>query len=304
MDEREVIADILVEILERCGVWMNQDERKLSLWGQLQASLELLVSNVDKIDASNLIAEGMPELLLDMEQGSQEIRGHLNLALEENDDISSALALCRDLIDRCWKVPMNPIGPLALALSTSVRTQRLDVQDALYEVDQLLSRLYEDVILGKSSQRDMTRRLKRLADHLGRRCIDPKVAPWKEAKDMAHSLLSGQSGTSQCLPLMNPLLPSHSQDQVQRGSDGDAMSDGSMSDPNNIIEAALAFANQRTISSNNNRCLLLVGPEGSGKSFCLDQIQQLAPSTVKGMYPQFQNSLFTSFVVGLLWAVQ
>ncbi len=296
LDINDKIIEILVEILERCGVWNNHGRDDPTSWNQVSKSLDQLSSNVEKLATMQIKSDRVIEILLAIEQDIQDVRAQSKLILQEQQDISEVLSLCRELERIGGRAENHRMLPLSLSLSSFVRNQRLDVMDTLKQVDQYLSTLYEALAPEKSSKLDLVQRLRVIAKDLDQRCIQPNSPPWSDAKEFVKVLLSRRSRCDPRLTLDKPEQDSriHTEEHTPSETTGSSSSYSTPASSNGlvrfetVIEMALAFANQNMAPSIANRCILLVGSEGSGKSFCLDQIQKQTPKTVNGKHLYFR----------------
>ena len=290
---RERIAELLVEILHHCGVWARRArEDQNNSWERLAASLKKLSISLEKLKK----AESQEGVLLELEEAAQDVRVQSQqlLASENRQEILEALDLCRELEGICRRKKIYRILALSLSLTNCIRRQREDITKVLTETLQYMSQLYEDVVPNKQIvQSDLVASLRAGSTSLSLRCINPNQAPWKDAKDLVKILLSRDDSADDSLSmkrvdLLGVALTIERQAMIEWEAlpisttfDG-TTSFGTLVEEGSIVDVAVAFAEDRGVNTHSSKCFLVVGPQGSGKTFCLDRIESRVPATGKG----------------------
>lgn len=279
-DSDERLADLLVEILDHCDAWMEDDGGCPPSWRQIATSLKTLACTLEQFDKDQGEASyALPEqhLLLKIEEEIQDIRSYANQVKQEIDDISGTLGLCRTLSTLCRESTDGRISTLSASLPTAVRNQRLDIFDTLQSVDVSLDGIYDCIRSGRSdSVRTVSLALRKASQNLHHKCIKSNQGVWKIAKDILKRLLGGEEAVSfERGEVFKAGKRLHTNEPCPS-----ALPVGSVLS-NNVLNAADLFASSSP-GSELEKCILLVGPTGSGKTYCLDQIQRLASSTLCG----------------------
>jgi len=282
---QERIADVLVEILDRCGVWNKDDDDVLPSWKMMASSLERLVICLEQLgDVENERSLFRPELLLKIEEEIHNVKELSNQVLSDTDDISSTLELCHTLTNLSRENPhIQQISYLRVSLPTAVRTQRDDVFHTVQAVNMNLDSIYDRISSTKSNEvRSLIVSFQNSAMRLHQKCIRVDKGVWRGARKMVKRLL--QSG-GDSFPLEEIFLTGMDDyvpvDPCASNRYVDSMVSSRRLRSTCFVSAATSFAAGEA-GSEHERCILLVGPQGSGKSYSLDQIQKLCSSKVRG----------------------
>lgn len=273
-ETRGQLAELLVEILDRCGVYSSDEEEK-PIWIQLSASLEKLTAHLQKLRSKR----GEPnsdatDVYIQLEEEAGLAREQCKILFQENKDISPVLLLCQEAQESCRKqTEFHAIFPLFLSLRQGISKQALDITEMIRRTEESLTMLYQ--VENDSKVLDC---LAEAVDRFYSRCINPNAEPWREARDVARALLSGDSDD---LPLIR-----HPERKMVLGESNAISVEAPVSNApplsqDSVVDAALSFANSDD-DHNRGGCFLLVGPPGSGKTYCFDEIERLAPAEVMG----------------------
>jgi transitional endoplasmic reticulum ATPase len=282
------LVEVLVEILDHCGVWRDDDGDYLPSWKRLAASLEGLAHRLeDFAKHRGEVTEILPEqhLLLTIEEDIQNIKGCLTEVFRDTDDISGALELCHGLGGFSRRNPLYQISSLSASLPDAVRNQRMNIFHALQSADVNLRTIYVCIHSKQSDAlRSLANSLRNLSMDLRQKCIKANKGVWKDAQDLVKGLLAATEKVSftheHNISIQNTddardagrlYFDSHPMASIPTGS----------LQSTNVFNAADSFAKEGP-GSELERCILLVGLEGSGKTHCLDQIQRLASSSLRG----------------------
>ena len=290
-DARDRVCEILVVVLEQSGVWHNHDEESQSAWNLIADSLENLSQNIEKLTQTSQNAPDLVgEVLLSIEENAKQVRSHSVNLIEEQESVSDSLHRCTELEAICFSGESERWLPLALALSTAIRRQRLETTDCLQKIEQYLKVLYKSEFPSDAGSSDLVRSLRKVTSALSTRCIDSNESPWKDARDVVRGLTSvnqeknlvGSDGGGNPIGMRMQVQSVTPASANVSGPIGFAAKADGMIEKNSIVDAALAFAgNQDPVNA--NTCFLMVGGEGSGKTFCLDQIEkEVAQRGVQG----------------------
>jgi hypothetical protein len=289
---RERIAELLVEILDHCGAWTRREGEDQNSWERIAASLENLSKSLENLEKEESQQSNVrfDEVLVELEESAQGVRVQSQLLANENEELSEAMDLCQELENICRSIKFYQVLPLSLSLKSGIRYQREDISKMLRETVQNLSLLYNDVVPGRSNQSELVSSLRAASTSLSLRCIKPNQAPWKDAKDLVKILLGKQDRAEDALPLESPDLTVATKlegqvlkelETVPTPSFNGTVSYDTLMENDSIVDLALAFANEE-MQIQSSRCFLVVGAEGSGKTFCLDRIEKRVPATVNG----------------------
>lgn len=282
------LVEVLVEILDHCGVWRDGDGDYLPSWKRLAAYLEGLAHRLeDFAKHRGEVSEILPEqhLLLTIEEDIQLINACLSEVFQDTDDISGTLELCHGLGSFSRRSPLYQISSLIASLPDAIRNQRMNIFHTLQSVDANLCTIY-DCIHSKQSDalRSLVNSLRSLSIDLRQKCIKANRGVWKDAQDLVKGLLAATEKVN--IDHEHNISIKNADDARDEGRlyfDSHSMASipsGSLQSTS-VFNAADSFAKEGP-GSQLERCILLVGLEGSGKTHCLDQIQRLASSSLRG----------------------
>lgn len=275
-DDPEVQAlDILVEILEGSGVFSKNSGDEDS-WDRLSYSLENLAKRLEnsssRIFHSDQVDVAEEDLLLEIEEASQEVRLRVSLLSDEIQEMPVELRLSQKLEATCPR-----LRPLARSLRGAVCQQRWIATDIFRSILQSLENLYTD----KEEHNKAITELRYSSIQIRRRCIKPKSSPWRDAVLLLEDTAGPDLGESKS--------------SIEDSNDCfDAINDFDVDDDthqtnyhpvvlnSNIIDAVKAFAFDSKQSKKNFVSMLVVGSEGSGKTYCCNEIEKVVKSQVDG----------------------
>lgn len=268
----EEAVDILVQILEDVGIFQRKGAEE-SCWETCSKSIATLNIKLEQYRSNNQnsrsIGESSEIMILDIEEATQAVRQDAATLDIEIEALESGMQLCRHL-----ELTSPPLFTLAKSLNGALCRQKLTAKDTINDVMQTLDKLYsetEDQSLTKST-------LTNAAAFLGKRGIEARHSPWREAL----SLLQDDYESSTSLPeskedvIAFGFEPTHNKLQLEDRQPSSVISHTT------IFDAVQAFASGTDISQPAFTSILLLGPEGSGKTQCCDEIERLMKRTTNG----------------------
>lgn len=292
-DEAERPVEILVEILDHCGVWAKKDGEDPPSWVTLGTSLTKLADVLQKLERkwSEPDSDDQPadEILLDVEEEVQNVKRYSTQVQLEVDDISDALSLFHEMEEMARGDANFPLSCLSIAISMShaIRKQRTEMLQSLRKIDATIDTMY-DFIQDKPSNavHSFTSLLRQVSNNLHKKCINTKSKIWEDARDFVAKTLSSAADVlperANSSPSMDEFLDpgqAHS-DILMNTSHSARCHQGAGS--TNILAAAKSFAMAEP-RSQYERSILLVGQEGSGKTHNLNRIQyELESLSIRG----------------------
>ena len=290
----EELADVLVEILDRCGVLPEGDSVDVPSWKMMAACLEKLADYLESY--ANLGGEAsdslqVPDRLLKIEDEMRNVRTFLKQVSHDIDDISVTLELCQALGDICRKIPAYQISSLSASLPVAVRNQRMSLYDTLQSVDSNLGTIYGRMRSDRSNSVPyLTDSLRNAAATLKRKGIKANKGIWKAAQDVLKGLLATREeetvqleAPSTFTAVEHDPCPPDSSHRCIASVPAVGLQSTS------VLNAVDSFMVEGP-GSDFERCILIVGPPGSGKTYYLDQIQVIASSKLRGKHSKIELS--------------
>jgi hypothetical protein len=286
--DKEILADVLVEILDRCGVFVQGDGDHVPSWKLMAVCLQKLADSLEPfahVGGESSDSLQVPDRLLKIEEEMQNVRTLLREVSDDTDDISVTMELCQALSDFCQKYPLYQISSLSASLPVAVQNQRLSLCDTLQLVDSDLGTIYDRIRSDHSNAvPTLTNSLRNAANTLKRRGIKANKGVWKAAQDVLKGLLATREEKSfepENISTLTAEDPDpcrlHSSDMYIAPKQAVGLQSKS------VLDAVGSFKNSGP-GSYHERCILLVGPPGSGKTYCLDQIKKLSSPKFRGKH--------------------
>jgi hypothetical protein len=270
-DNPEVQAlEILVDILEGSGVFSKHSGDEDS-WDRLSYSLENLAKRLEnsssRIFHSDQVDVAEEDLLLEIEEAAQEVR-----LRDEIQEMPLELRLCQKLEATCPR-----LRPLARSLRGAVYQQRWIANDIFRSILQSLENLYT----GKEEHNKAITELRYSSIQIRRRCIKPKSSPWRDAvlllEDTAgRDLGESRSSIEDSNDCLDAIIDFDVDDDTHRTNYHPVVLN------TNIIAVVKAFAFDSKQSKKKFVSMLVVGSEGSGKTYCCNEIEKVVKSQVDG----------------------
>jgi SpoVK/Ycf46/Vps4 family AAA+-type ATPase len=228
------------------------------------------------------------ELILDIEHTIHEARGNMEAVstfLKKNLPVQ--LETCRRLesISRGNPGLSMSVGllPMAKSLGGALRRQKLSWLQSL----QLIQDSFEQIYVAAGDHTKVTNHLQLAYKRLNRRCINPDRSPWKEAIGLLECVASGGSTMDDTVSRRTrtsalyeyqdavfmdlPIVDSHSIMPVPpRHFASPACATLQLQD---VVNDFFKWGSGGNDVNSRVLSILLVGPEGSGKTFLLDKIK-------------------------------
>ena len=302
MDE---IIERLSIVLEHSGILSDDGDSDTDVdpWIRLSLNLkELLVSSgklqnlvlagtgsEDTIENNPVFAE-RNELLLGMEDSIYHARGNAESVSKSLQKSTSAqLNACRRLESISRRNPTLSVSakllPLAKSLSSAIRRQKISWLQSNQMMEDCIHNLYSDY------RTNAIDKLQTVYKRVNRRCINPDRSPWKEAMHLLESVAGGiladdpishnspQHTCQEAILLLAPPVGSHSMAPALRRFDNSTCATVQLRP---IVDEFFGEQPQRIFSEQSQRndegsqilSVLIVGPEGSGKSHLLNEIEK------------------------------
>lgn len=271
--------DVLVEILEGSGASTANDSDQGHYWDSLSLSLDVLAKKLDKIKTSKSLhsstIDDIPrmQIILEIEETAQEIR---SLVQQLSDETTKALpymiGLCQSL-----ELSLTRLLPLARALKCAICRQSWKLNHVLQLILQSLSNLYIDLDQTKTD-------ILYASESLRRRCIDSKTYPWKDAI----IYLAETSKTQSYDEVMGEVEVDFDVDMITQNLSKVGLASKPLFDPDlsianeSLIDCIKAFLFENEPKKKNFTSILMIGPEGSGKTFQCTVIERNVRSHVEG----------------------
>ena len=293
------IIEELSSLLEHAGILSNDDDSDAGLdpWVCLSSNLkELMVSSgklPNLIPSSNTSDETTTdqdidafakrnELLLGMEDSILEARGNIeSLSKTLQKSTSVQLDTCRRLESisrRNSELSFSTqLLPMAKSLGGAIRRQKLAWLQSIQLVENSIEQLYT------ASPTNAADNLKLVYRRVNRRCINPDRSPWKEAVRLLECIAGGvlrddkiSSDVSyhdcqEAILLELPPIDSHSMAPGLRRFPDSTCATLQLQD---VVNDFFNGDSEQHYKCSRVLSILLVGTEGSGKSFLLDQIEK------------------------------
>ena len=255
--------------------------RKLHKWVPTNNSKDVVGEDSATFDKRN-------ELLLSIENTIHEAQGN-------TESVSTTLAKGASVqLDTCRRLESisrsNPglsfstrLLPMAKALAGAIRRQKMLWLHSL----QLIEVCFEQIYTALGNHTKVTDNLQLVYKRLNRRCMNPDRSPWKEAvesleyiaasgfaKDDMKSSRTRRAANNECqnAVIVNvPPMKSHSMaPRLQRFANSTCAS----LQLQQIVFAFFEEKSERDGEHSRVLSVLLVGPEGSGKTYLLDEIEK------------------------------
>lgn len=261
----------LVDILEESGLVRNYSDSG-DCWDRLSDSLESLSNRLqDRISSASQAGERdiHENRFLETEVAAQQVRFRVSVLADEIGEIPPILQLCQNL-----GAAFPRLRPLSKSLNATVCERQLVANDILLSITQTLEALYIGNKEGMSTISDLRLNGKRCRRHCGR----SNSSPWKDiflllklnTKRELGELGSATSDSNDDVQMMKNCDVSQ---EICQTKDEPHVLQATILD---VVEAFVADSQSALLS------LLVVGPEGSGKTFCCNEIEKVAKSRVQG----------------------
>jgi SpoVK/Ycf46/Vps4 family AAA+-type ATPase len=297
METMEDVLDLLSQLLETAGLVVSpphenddkeDDATTHQPWNTLADALEELATLQPKVQKreDNSMHDNKEDLqlLLQLEEAMRNVRdaaGDLSHWLPR--ELQLQLDRCHQLTQLCGRKTI-PLLALFQSLENALRQQQAAAYESLQSIQSWLTTLYHEE--DDDPQQSSLPTLPQLARRIRQRCIPKSSAspPWSTALSLLQALAEHLSSSSDetttmfdgirdsptvAFDLPLPPLPSELYDiSIQPRLSFSAA-------PEDMIEDTPL---QRQILSGYYRTFLLVGPEGSGKTFQLNQLATVAKS--------------------------
>ncbi|CAJ1969702.1 unnamed protein product [Cylindrotheca closterium] len=268
-------VDILVQILEDAGIFQKNGAEEGS-WETCSKSIETLAIKLEKYRSNNrnsdAIGESAVMMVLDIEEATRMVRQDAKTLEIEIEALDSGLQLCRDL-----ELSSRQLCTLAKSLNGAISRQKWTAQDTLYDLIQTLDNLYSKTEDQSSTKSTLTNS----ASLFRKRCIEARHSPWREALSVLQDDYESNVIAPEVLEevIAFGFEPKHNKLQL------DDKQLSSVITHTTIFDAVQAFASGTGISHASFTSVLLLGPEGSGKTQCCDEIERMVKSMINVIRP-------------------
>jgi hypothetical protein len=314
------IEDILVTILDECGA-LGSSNHENPPWGQMALAVFGLANALEKLALGsepfqseqsseenqnhpnhddynnnhhhNKILEvetAAQQVIRQCDSGSIEIRKQANrlfLLCHEAECVFHSDSVLKHHHD---KVKLQRVRIVMRSVACAIRQRTNLAETVITEILSCLAHLYSVDAPHSSSVVGKLRDCGRL---LQRECIEMDSLPWREALELVAGIRPEHTTTDQVKrPTFHhrAILSKDVVDQrgdsprTQQYSETSTPDKSSLTPSNTIFKAIHAFLDQDHLdpTTSNVTSLLLVGPEGSGKTVFCDKIEKLAADFVQG----------------------
>jgi hypothetical protein len=283
-DQDEKLVDLLEKVLECSGIWSTDQDHE-SAWGSLSSSLGTLAKQLKQTvglsatdsSTSNYNEERLLDPFLDMEQTMQEVRMQADLLLSQNQSLSTELGVCRELEGLfVASTRLARLRPLVGSLRASFKRRRWLVKEAVETIHNTVSKIYSS-----EASDDIIKELRQLSNLIRRRCLDMKEYPFKDVINMIELLSMDDDYYNMDIP--NSFIKSIDKTMPIEPIVGETTLDPSEHGlPPSIGNVVQAFLGGDDNGSGSHPRILLVGPEGSGKTYYCNKIALLVQGHAKG----------------------
>lgn len=284
------VVDILATILEECGVWKSSSGGEDD-WDHLSSVLEAFVAAIESCQKALLHEDSseqkQDDFLLDVEQSAQNVRSSCESFGAYIQSRSELIDLCQDLDSFCdGHHDSIRIRIVSRALTGAIRRQTFTAIDAVKSIVQTLSHLHMPEAGSARQYSYLSTQVKHFLTLIRRRCIDPKSPPWTEAVE----LLKQIQPDHQSLDVLERF--GLSKERTPEAEFKEESLDNS-SRPSEFLKAKYptvvgAVRDFLTIEGNLSftkpSLFLVVGQEGSGKTYLCNEIQELVGSNAYGKF--------------------
>eukprot|EP00980_Cylindrotheca_fusiformis_P006260 scaffold1340_cov122-Cylindrotheca_fusiformis.AAC.3 len=278
----EHVEELVVDILDGSGVFRNNPKDEEDSWNRLSDALDSIcnklqgrVSDAVHYDQQTIDADS---LILEIEETAQEIRHRVSVLFKEIEELPPSLQLCQNLESSCPQ-----LRPLTKSLMDAVCQQRWIANDILFGILQTL----EGIHATKVEQIKAIANFRLASKHLPRCCIRRRDSPWKDAllllgdTSSSRSLMKAESPKDDSDLYSEAVVTSDYVDDVWHPQDDLVVPHGGVLD---FVEN-FAAQSQTEMSQNTFMSVLVVGSEGSGKTYCCNEIEKIVGSRVKVIRP-------------------
>lgn len=285
------VVDILATILEECGVWKSSSDGE-DEWDRLSSVLEAFV---DAIESSQKVLlhedsseQKQDDFLLDVEQAAQSVHSSCESFGAYIQNRSELIDLCQDLDSFCdGHQDSFRIRIVSRALMGAIRQQTFMAIDSVKSILQTLSHLHmpEAEAGSRRQYSSISTQVQHFLTLIRRRCIDPKSPPWTETVE----LLKQIQPDHQSLDILERfgLSKGRKPDSEFKGESLDNLSQPTellKTTSPTVVGAVRDFLTLEGGSFPKPSLFLVVGPEGSGKTYLCNEIQGLVGSNACGKF--------------------
>lgn len=279
----EQAIDILAQLLEDVGIFKEKGPGE-NCWESFAASIDILASKLEKYRSNmqnyNDIDDSIELVILETEEAVQFVRRDAVVIESEIQALDSRLQVCRDL-----ELVSPHLLVLAKSLCGAICEQKWIAQDTLNNVMETVNHLYCDTEEHSTTKSTLTKS----ANLFRKRCIDAKQSPWKEAL----SILQDDSKPYARPPELIEEIIAFGFQPMCNKLQFQCNHLPTLNHHKTIFDAAKGFAFEWDISQPAFTSILLVGPEGSGKTQCCDEIERLAQPAMNGQSPLLPATCLT-----------
>ena len=295
------VIDLLANILESTGVWKTQQSND-NPWEYLVSCLQALIQLLKKCKAHERTSdEEFDDMMLSLEQATQSVRSSGDMLLETIRNTAPVLASCEELEMICRHQEFARLRPLSCSLVAAVRDQRSTAEDTVERIRQTLSSILVSDTFEEERIDALVLDLDNHSLSIHRRCIDPKKSPWRDAVIFLAQLGEGidqsqqQPNESPNSEALNENISSWSPEDINEADEAICARSNLMSSTPNVYDVVRAFASQNGLAKR-FLSMLIVGAEGSGKTYHCNEIERMVPDGVQGMtsekaYPRSEETI-------------
>ena len=270
----EDALEILAEILEGVGIFKKKGGEE-SVWERCSRSIETLslklAQHRSSVHVSDVIGESTETIILDIEEAARFVRQDVGALSAEVESLDSGLRLCQDL-----ELASPQLLTLAGSLKGALCTQKWIAQDTIHNVMRVLDHLY-----GAGADQFQSATIGTLSEAVTlfqKRCIEARHSPWREALSLLHDEYESSTSPPRSIEDVVAFGFEPTRNKLQ-------LEDKHLSSfitHSTIFDAVQAFASGAGMPQPTFCSLSLIGPEGSGKTHCCDEIERLWSANING----------------------
>jgi hypothetical protein len=284
------VVDILATILEECGVWKSSSGGEDD-WDRLSSALEVFLVAIESSQEA-LLHEDSSELkqddfLLNVEQAAQSVHLSCESFGAYIHNRSELVGLCQDLDSFCdGHEDSIRIRIVSRALMGAIRQQTFTAIDAVKSIGQALSYLHMPEAGSIRRYSSLSAEVQHFLTLIRRRCIDPNSPHWAEAVELLKQIQPDHQSLDVDERFGLSKGRSSDAEVKEKSLDNSSRPTESLKTKSPTVVGAVRdfLTLEGNLSFPKLSLFLVVGPEGSGKTYLCNEIQELAGSNAHGKF--------------------